>query len=301
MAAKPPSDANVLATFDGPSASFELAIDRCATEPSQDAAAEERCPIRVRLVAAGKVLDSVPFGLPACGEPSRTTVDSLFGIASNTPAWSTSVQKCAVAVAARPVRVAPEAIGLLATQRQGWEHVARKHWLFTVRGGKLVTAWSADDEGESNLEVRVVESPSGTTDDVAAIDVRKVEGDPDGVAERIRVRRLHWDAPIGRIVATAMPEADFPLFLAYVGPFKSVASARDAAERRQPKCIIPFGIVPASLFPGLGLRGFLRGEVLTSRAEADARKTEAGQCPASLTPKIIEYVPKIEFSPRTQK
>ena len=257
--------------------------------------------MRVRLVAAGKVLDSAAFGLKACGEPSRTTVDKLFGVASDTPAWSSSGPGCSVGVAARPVRVAANDVALLVTQRQGWEHVVRKHWLFTARGGKLIGAWSADDEAESDLDVRVVESPSGTTEDVAVIDVIKVEADPDGVAERIRVRRLHWDATIGRIIAVAMPDEDYPLFLTYVGPFKSVSVARNAGDSRHPACIIPFGIVPAALFPGLGLRGFLRAAVLTNRAEAEAKKTEAGQCPAALIPKIIEYVPKIEFSRRIQK
>jgi hypothetical protein len=52
-----------------------------------------------------------------------------------------------------------------------------------------------------------------------------------------------------------MPDDDYPLFFAYVGPFKSIAAARDAGDRRYPACAVPFGILPAGLFPGLGLGG----------------------------------------------
>lgn len=284
----------ILATFDGPSYSYELAVDRCAATRGV-----EGCPMRVRLLAAGNVKDSVIFGEHACGAPARTAVDSLFGVASDTPAWSTTGRGCAVGVAARPVRVGPNEVALLVTQRQGLEHVGRKHWLFTARGGKVMSAWTSDDEGAGTaLDVRIVASPRDATEDVAVIDVLPLEGDADGVAERITVRRQHWDAASGRIVASLMPEPDYPLYLAYVGPFKSVAAARDAGDHRHSACTIPFGIVPATLFPGLGLRGYLRGAVLTSREEADARKAAAGPCPAGLTPKIIEYVPKLEYSAR---
>jgi hypothetical protein len=287
-----PVPTQTLTIFDGTNATFELAVDRCG---------EQLCPIRLRMVAAGKVLDSVVFGEKACGEMSPTPVDWMFGVSSNTPAWVSSWRKCSIGVAAMPVRIAPNDVAVLVTQRQGWEHTIRKHWLIVAHGGKLTVAWSSDDEGRDDLDVRVIASPDSTTEDVAVIDVINVEGDSKGLAERIRVRRLHWDPGVGRIVALPMPDEDYPLFLAYVGPFKSVAAAHDAYDRRHPTCI-PFGrILPASLFPGLGLHGFLRGAVFTNQAEADAAKADEGKRPAAIATKIIEYVPKVEFSRRSEK
>jgi hypothetical protein len=296
-----PSGVDILATFDGPAMSFELAIDRCGGRPSDQNPAMGDCPMRIRLIAGGKVLDSTAFGEHACGEATPTTADWLFGVASDTSAWSTSWHQCAIGVAARPVRVAPDDLGVLVSQRQGSEHVARKHWLFIGRGGKVVLAWSSDEEGKSDLDVRVVEAPNGQFEDVVVTDVVPVDGDPDEVTERIVVRRLHLDRLMGRVIPSIMPDADFPLYLAYVGPFKSLAAARDPGKARPPTCVIPFGIVPGSLFPGLGLRGYLRGAVLVRREEAEAKKIAAGRCPAAFSPKIIEYVPKVEFSPRTLK
>jgi hypothetical protein len=287
-----PVPTQTLIMFDGANATFELAVDHCG---------EQTCPIRLRLVAAGKVLDSVAFGEKACGEMSPKRVDWMFGVASGTPAWDSSWRKCSVGVAAQGMRIAPNDVAVLVTQRHGWEHTIRQHWLFAARAGKLIVAWSSDAEGKYDLDVRVIDSPDGTTEDVTTTQVINDEDAPNGLPERIRIRRLHWDAGVGRIVALPMPDEDYPLFLAYVGPFKSVAAARDAADRRHPECNIPFGTLSASLFPGLGLHGFVRGEVFVSRAEADATKTEAGQCPAALTPKIIEYVPKVEYSRRTEK
>lgn len=112
------------------------------------------------------------------------------------------------------------------------------------------------------------------------------------------MRRLHWDAQVGRIEVSVMPDPDFPLDVVFVGPFRTATAAREAGDRRHPKCSVPFRALPASLFPGLGLRGVLRGAVFTSRAEAEAARGAAGPCPPALTPKIIEYVPKVEYEPR---
>ena len=60
------------------------------------------------------------------------------------------------------------------------------------------------------------------------------------------------------------------------------------------------GIFPATLFPGLGLSGYLRAELLGSADEARDRTALAktGKCPATLIPKVIEYVPRVEYSAR---
>ena len=292
-----PAQAQVLTTIGGPSYAYELVLDGCG-RASRHAGAPATCAMKVRLLVGGKVADSATFGEPACGPARPTSVDGLFGVSLDTPGWATAGPGCDEAMAAKAVRVGPNEVGLLVTQRDGGEHVGHQHWFFVNRGGKLFAAWSPASDNRSGFDARVVSAPGGAYEDLALIDVVGVDGDADQAIERVVVRRLHWDAQSGGMVVSAMPDPDFPLYLVFVGPFRTAAAAREAGDPRYPKCSVPFRALPASLFPGLGLRGVLRGAVFTSREEAEVAKGAAGPCPPALRTKIIEYVPKVEYEPR---
>ena len=154
----------------------------------------------------GKVADSATFGEPACGPARPTSVDGLFGVSLDTPGWATAGPGCDEAMAAKAVRVGPNEVGLLVTQRDGGEHVGHQHWFFVNRGGKLFAAWSPASDNRSGFDARVVSAPGGAYEDLALIDVVGVDGDADQAIERVVVRRLHWDAQSGGMVVSAMPD-----------------------------------------------------------------------------------------------
>ena len=101
----------------------------------------------------------------------------------------------------------------------------------------------------------------------------------------------------------ALPDADFPLYLSYLGPFKTAAAARALGAGGPATCALPSKILPGALFPGLRLTGYLRADVVGSAIEVEDRAaaSKAGKCPPALDPKAIEYVPRLEFSPRAKK
>lgn len=264
------------------------------------------CPVRVRLLVEGSVTDTAIFGAHVCGAPALGGDARRLGVGSRTQRWSTTAAGCAASVAAQPVRVAGnEVIGLLIAQAQGGEPAApHEQRLFVERGRMLFLAWSsAEEEGARDLTVEVVPSPIGRHDDLVVTRIVPRAGDPDGVAERIVARRLHWNMVTGRMLPYALPDADFPLYLSYLGPFKTAVAARGAGAGGPTTCALPATILPGALFPGLRLTGYVRADVLGSALEAEDRAAvaKAGRCPPALNPKVIEYVPKLEFSARAKK
>ena len=103
--------------------------------------------------------------------------------------------------------------------------------------------------------------------------------------EQILTRRLHWDAAQSGLVVSTLPEGDFPLHLAYAGPFKTIPAARGAALNPPGDCQVIMRVLPGALFPGLGLRGYLVGQVFVTRKEAEEKAKESGSCPAAFRTK----------------
>lgn len=261
------------------------------------------CPLRVRLLADGKVRDRATFGQPACGELSELANDSPAGTPMGAPAaapgrvWTTRADWCDLRLTVRPVRLALDETGLLVSEVTGVESVAINHWLFVGHGGRLSVVWSTEDEVLPEADVALVWVPPGPVEDVVVTQVVTAGREGEEVARRIVARRLRWDGTLNGLVVTSLPQADVPLYLAYLGPFASAAAARAAALHPPAKCEVAWRqVLRGALFPGLGLRGFLLGQVFPTRAAAEvaAPAKEARACPGALVPKIVEYVAKVE-------
>jgi hypothetical protein len=288
-AREPDLDADVLAVFEGPSPpAYQVAIERCSD--GAQFRGEPRCPITIRLVEGGRVVDRVALPDLACGKAERVALDDLFATDPNARAWMTGAAGCRVGVAARDVQLTPEAMALLVTQRSGWEHVGHRHLVYLAQHGKLSNIWNDDEETTTALDISVLPS-SSSHQDLAVLHVDRPEG--SDLVRSVRAKRLHWDPPTARMLASPLPDAQSPLFLLYLGPFPSAEAARRVRMRPSP-CTIPYPLLPASLFPGLKLRGFLLGSVVVSQETAETMKAEIARCPQA-KPAIIEYVPKVEY------
>jgi hypothetical protein len=289
------SAGEVLNTFGGPSGSLDVALEPCHPEAATDGERMRGCPFHVRWIVGGKVRDSVAFGEPACSAPELVPLPSGAGSASNVRQWSTEVEGCRVWVAAQLVRLGPGQPGALVSQESGLEtSFAENHWLFVEHAGKVGVAWSTQNETLPDAEVRIVESPNGQLDDLTATTVFVPPGDRGEVVERILTRRLHWDAMQSGLLVSTLPEGDFPLHLVYAGPFKTIPSARSAALNPPGACQVTMRVLPGALFPGLGLRGYLVGQVFVTRQEAEHKVKESASCPVALRTRILDYVPKAD-------
>jgi hypothetical protein len=296
----------ILAAYGEPPRRFEVTIDRCHGPAGSDDLAMAGCPVRVRLLVEGSVSDVAIFGARVCGAPASGGDARRLGVDSRAQLWSSTAAGCAASLAAQPVRVAGNGgLGLLIADAQGAEPAApHEQRLFVERGGKLFLAWSsAEEENARDVTVEVVPSPIGRHDDLVVTRVVPRAGDPEPIAERIVARRLHWNVVTGRMLAYALPDTDFPLYLSYLGPFKTAVAARAFGAGGPAMCALPSTIFPGALFPGLRLTGYLRGDVVGSAIEVEDRAavSKAGKCPPALEPKVIEYVPRLEFSPRAKK
>jgi hypothetical protein len=188
-------------------------------------------------------------------------------------------------VAARTVELALDATGFLVTQRAGVEHPTRAHWLLLGRSRKLKTIWSADEGGApSTMTTRVL--PTGTShhNDIAVIETYTP---PLEAADKLLATRLHLEPSTGAIVKSALPDSKSSLFLLRVGQFKTAEEAYNA--RGSDGCLAPFGVLQASLFPGLNVREFFLGMVLARREDAAVLVGNSGECARAPKPALIEY------------
>lgn len=325
-AAPPPSTTSapvtaspiVLGPFNlsGGSSSFDLAIEPCHPGATSKGEVLHGCPLRVRLLAGGKVRDGMTFGHPACGELTELEEDSEMvgrprGVDAAAPArvWTTRADWCDLRLTVRPVRLAPDETGLLVSEVTGTEAVASQHWLFVGHGGRLSAIWSTEDEVLPEADVVLIPTQTGPSEDVVVIQLVTEGGEGQeghDVVQRIVARRLRWDATASGLVITSLPQVDTPLYLVHVATFANAAAARAAALRPPARCEGAWRqiqkirrirqILPGSLFPGLGLRGFILGQVFATRAGAEtaASAKEARGCPGVFFPKIIEYVSDVE-------
>ena len=175
---------DVLGLFEGPHYSYELSIERCERPPEQTFRGNPECPFHVRLMEAGKAVDSVALPETACGPPRPMKVDRAFGTAPEARAWITGTEACHVGVAAMTVAISDRDLALLVTQRIGWERVARRHVLYRVDQGKVRSVWSADEglSSSSITSVSVLAVAGAPSQDVAFI---RVQLSDDEVAESL--------------------------------------------------------------------------------------------------------------------
>lgn len=266
---------------------FRLSLGACA------GADRRRCPVELVRSENGRESDRVSLSDAACGPAHAVAADASFGTVADASAWVSESPGCRFAIAVRTFEVAPGQSAILVTTRLG-SSPQRQHALYLPTSGKLRAAWTGAPDG---LRVALIPPPppSGTDahQDLVTIDVRS-DGGP---VKAVHVKRFQWEPPVTRFSDSDLPDQDRPLFLVVAGSFDSTGLVERARTGAHAACFDGYDLFPASLFPGLGLRGLSLALLTTSRGDAE-RAQRAGAACTGRPFSLIEYVPRVEFTVR---
>jgi hypothetical protein len=282
LRAAPADEGQILGTFPVGTVSYELAIDRCPVKAPADPSYPPGCPFVIRLLEADKTLDRVRLYQPPCGSATRTTVDRVLGADPEARAWSTTDEHCQIDIAARTVELAPGIIGLLVTQRAGYEYAYRSHVLYLAESGKLKSLWNHDEGelGQNWTTTTVIPGVKPHQKDIAFVDVRSAS---EGTSAYVTARRLRFKAAKHRMVESPLPDASTQLFLV------KVAVEKGEGDERAQRCLRLLDTFEARRFPRMVPAGRFRGAVFVRRADAFAARDELAKCPGIPAPVVLRY------------
>jgi hypothetical protein len=264
----------VLQSFPAAPYIYELSLDACPKPITNDTTGEV-CTFGVRLLKGDKVVSTVRLDKRGCGPPARPTSISMeLGADREAKAWWTDDDDCDVRIAARTVTLGPKATGLLVTQVQGFESRYRRHVLYLPINDDLVPVWRHDEPEGLEWSMTSVILGSFGPNDVGFVGV---ERNDEGWATKVHAERVGQDETTRQIVSRALPDLGGPLFVVYVGRFKS---PRDAWKHAIiGSCLRELEVMRAGLFPGLRLPPFFMGTVFARKDDAEAALAKFGACP----------------------
>jgi hypothetical protein len=257
---------------------YELAI-----EPCREAF---KCRTVLRLTAAGKVLDVAELWDSGSQQASAEKVDAPWGGgdplagAPGARAWATGETDKGIyaSTLVRTVRLSAGRLGLLATQRYGWDHVKQRHRLLVNDGNKLSVAWTGEASGRPGWSsTQVVPGPDGT-DAIIMVAGDTNEGAPDALA----VLRLGWDQKAGRVVPAPVTGLHYAVF----GTFADLTKAR-AAQQKLGECL-GLWVLAGRQVPRAGGK-FVLATVTTDAGSARRVAQDVQRCAPIPPPRMLEF------------
>jgi hypothetical protein len=269
----------VLQTFHAGTFELDLAIAKCRSS---------ECPIQVRLLRQGHVVDRVTLPVAAASQRAKAeTVDPLWGAETGLKAWATGAEGEYVSTVGRVLTVAPRTTGLLVSQRFGFEHLKRNHLVILPRDSRLSVVWKAEEgAGPTWSATQILPKGAGEGEDIAYF--RGFSEPAENEADRVDAVRLSWNAVSANFQETPLPDRATPLYLLNLGVYEGIAKARE--ERfANAYCLSPYWILDASSFPGLSGGKAVVGMVYTQRASADAAARSVKTCLPSVTASVLEW------------
>jgi hypothetical protein len=256
-----------------------------------------QCPIEVRLFDAGRVVDHLAIPVAAHTRVFRPEpVDQDWGAEPGLKASRFGVQDDHdyVSTVGRLVTLAPQVIGLLVSQRYGFEPRKRQHVLVLLRQGKLRVTWKAEEGDGPTWSAAQPIADSSERGDIAYL--HGVLDPTDSVAEHIDVTRLSWDAAAGRLRQTALPDPATPLYVLSVAPYENFAGARQ--ERSSYSfCLSSYWVLDRSALPGASHPGAVIGRIYARRSWAEAAARQVKSCLPSFTPSVIKWTATVSAGP----
>jgi hypothetical protein len=244
-------------------------------------ACQESCPVQVELLQQGQLLDTHILPVAASGNQStEETVDEYWGADPGLTAWAIGEEESYVSTTARLVQVAPGTLGLLLTQRFGFEHVKRAHVLLLVQQGKLVPAWEASEAPGPHPTTTLV-APDGKPGFVF-VDVtdRTSEESVDVMA----VSQVFQAAATAKPTQQVLPRPDFPLYLLHTDAYSSASEARGARDA----CLAGLWVLDGGTYRQGQGAAFL-GALFTQRKAAEQVQQTIAQCDPNARSSIDEY------------
>jgi hypothetical protein len=276
----------VLATFPADPAStlqYQLVILSCRSN---------RCPVAIRLVSGDRLLDLAILSWDGTTQDATAeAVDAQWGAgdplgaAPQLKAWATGEEANYLSTVARTARVTPKQMGLLVTQRAGWEHLRHRHDLFMNDGAKIHREWSAEEgTGPTWSSSDTISNPDKTDQILHYSAFQQPAPDkPDDLG----VSRVSWDLQQQKIVETPLVSGD-PIRLVAFGEYPSIARAFKAREKAA-SCVPPFLWVLDGRYYGGGAGKFFLGTI-TAHGNLARRILEVGkQCSPPLKGSIALY------------
>ena len=241
----------VLQTFHPGDLALDLAIARCRSS---------ECPVQVRLLRQGRVVDRVT--LPVAADSQQLTVQTD----------------------ARLLTVAPRTTGLLVTQTFGSDQPRSQYHLFILpRDGKLRVVWKVEADQSSPIEFL-----PGSHEGQDIVYFRSVDETDENGPDRLDVLRLNWDAASLSFREIPLPDRATPLYLLNLGVYETIAQARKVRLDTYYSCPLSW-ILDARRFPGLSGGEAVIGMLYVSLAAADAAADTAKECVPSATPSVLEW------------
>jgi hypothetical protein len=271
--AKAPDGTKYLALerFETKKGAFELGMAPCIAEG---------CAFEVRWQEANKPILSIAMPVFAVDQAVGKEASSLgLGTQAGLYAWGTGMQEGRVSTVARPISLDSDTMGLLVTQRFGYEYVNQLHRLVVPRDGKLVFLWEFTDGRDYTSSAAVVSPPSGITLFYKRYHYKL--SDPDS----LRVKRFILNKDKGELVPAPQGVVAAALL---VGDFTSPDVAYRHQQNDANHCFRGYDV-----YSGDSVKSIPKGhsalvQVFVQRKEAEAEKKRLVECGSSFNMSIVD-------------
>lgn len=275
------ADVKVLQTFPADRVSFQLSLGPCD---------KTECRLAVQLLEAGRVLHTHALPVAASTRPARSeAVNGLWGADAGLQAWAIGEEQNYVATVARLVKLGSRGIGLLVTQRYGFDHLKRSHLLLAPEGQRLARLWGAEEgSGPTWSSTQVLPVPPGNQ---PIVYWRGFFPGSDRESDRIDAEEVRWDDSSKALRVSPLPDDASPLLLTVVGEYSSVASARRARAAKG-ECLADFAILSSAAYLNRPGRRVVIGAVSATREAAQAFQSAAIRCVPASRVSIVAHRPR---------
>ena len=271
-----PSGRVVLGTVPAAGGAFEVSVAPCTSNG---------CAIDVRWMEKALPVASFTEPIRATTQTTRREpVDVLWGADPGLQAWASGTESDYVAIAARPVQLDASTVGLLVTQRFGFDHLKRGHRLLVRRGGQLSAVWEMDEApGATWSATEVIAPAAGGPAQIALSDGRFAAESSN--ADRLTVSLLAWDASAATLLPVTPTGASVTALL--VGTSDSVAHVR-ARRTANLSCLQSLWVLGPESVSAIGAGRAGLGMVFASRAHAEDEGRRLASCGVDKPTSIVD-------------
>ena len=270
-----------LERFETKQGTFELGMAPCTADG---------CAFEVRWLNTNKLISSIALPVHAANQVTEKEATSLeWGADAGLYAWGTGEENNYVSTVARPITLDTDTVGLLVTQRLGFEHIKRLHQLVVPKDGQLVLLWEFTEAPGYIWSAAVDSLPAGFALFYVRYHVELSEPDIFWVA-RFTLNKDKGElvlAPEG-VVATALVVGDF------MSPNAAYRYQKDAAYKQQKSntkyCFSGYDVYSSNSIKAIpkGHNALVR--LFAQREQAEEEKKRLFQCGVSFKMSVVDIL-----------
>jgi hypothetical protein len=245
----------------------------------------------VRLLDASAVRGTARLDWPSASrEPTREEAGALWGAGDPLDTvprvtWATGEEATSVATAARGVTLARGVAALLVTQRGGFEHVKRRHYVFAAVRGRVERVWTGEEPSGLTWSAVITAPGASGVDRLVHYSIASPDASPEaaGPYDDVAVRALTWDGR--RLRSSPSGAGAVPLTGVTTIAYPTADAARAARAGRR-DCLRGFWVVPATLRDGESSGATLLA-LTPSAALAAAAVARVRRCAPDARPRTV--------------